>query len=73
MNNTLSIEIASVPDRMGLVAELWRGNDQVAELSEDEGTLTLQVYKPPAGEFWQFDYENLIQCLADMRSQLLEK
>jgi len=64
-----SIEIASVPDRDEVVAELWFGSDQVAELSQDGGELTLQVFAAPSGH-WEFAYEAFSDALGAMRARL---
>ena len=48
---TLTIQIASVPDRDSLVAELWSGSTQVAELSRENGPLIVQIYRPTSGKY----------------------
>lgn len=68
-----TIDIASVPDRDELVAELWFGEQQVAELAQEGGRLLLQLYKPPSGKYWEFDYAPFAEALAAMRARLLEE
>ena len=59
-NRMLTIVIASVPDREELVAELWSSESQVAELAQQDGQLTLQLYKPPSGKHWEFDFDEFV-------------
>jgi hypothetical protein len=68
--NELSIEIASVPHREELVAELWCGAEQVAELSQDGGRLVLQVFPRRSG-VWEFDYDQFRDATARLRIKLL--
>lgn len=65
-----TIEIASLSDREELIAELWFGADQVAELSRDNGSLTLQLYGPPSN-WWEFPFEDFTVALNVMRLRLL--
>jgi len=65
-----TIEVASVPHRDELVAELWLGTEQVAELSQDGGALTLQMYPPPSGR-WEFEFESFLAAVTAMRTRLL--
>lgn len=67
----LTIEVASVPDRDELVAELWQGSEQVAELSNESGRLVLQVYPPKTGA-WEFELSRFEEALAELRRRLLK-
>lgn len=70
VNRELTISIASVPDRDDLVAELWSGDTQVAELSREHGRLTLEVYQPHAAGAWTLSYEDFVGALGEMRRRL---
>jgi hypothetical protein len=68
----LTIEITSVPDRDSLVAELWSGDSEVAELSRQNGRLIVQIYRPPSGKYWEFEFDEFLEAVSSMRSQLLQ-
>lgn len=70
MNDVFSIEVASVPDRDQLVAELWIGTEQVAELSQDGRTLILELYASRGGH-WAFDFEKFVAAVSAMKERLL--
>lgn len=65
-----TIEIASLPDRDELVAELWFGSDQVAELSQNGGSLTLQIFAPPTNS-WEFSFLAFNDALSAMQTRLV--
>lgn len=44
MHNTLEIIIASVPDRENLIAEIWHEEKMVAELSNEHGVISIEIY-----------------------------
>lgn len=70
-NNTeLRVSIASVRDRDELVAELWAGNCQVAELARIDERLILQVFAPDGLDEWAFSYEVFLNALQEMRREL---
>lgn len=70
LSGQLSIAVASVPDRDELVAELWSGDTQVAELSREQGRFVLELFRPPTGEGWALPYERFSQALQEMRRRL---
>lgn len=58
------VEIASVPDRDGLVAEIWYGDDMVAEIQRDpKGGFTLEIYPSESSTHWLFDLQAWIAAL----------
>jgi len=70
MKPGLTIEIASVPDRDELVAEVWAGRDQFAELRKEGDGLVLQVFSPPQGGAWDLAFEQVLKALATARDRL---
>jgi hypothetical protein len=64
------IEVASVDDRESLVAELWWHDHQVAELSDDDNRLRLEIYKPATGRYWEFDYSEFARALLELETRL---
>lgn len=68
---TISITIASVPDREDLVAELWLGDEQLAEVSKDaRGELSVELYSAPAGTPWKIHLDDLVAALGDAKARL---
>lgn len=49
----LRVELTSVPDRDTLVAEVWYGDELLAELRHEPDGVKAQLYEPPAGR-WGF-------------------
>lgn len=43
----IQLRITSPPDRDRVVVELWRDNVQLAEISNEDGTLRVEVYAAP--------------------------
>ena len=59
----MSMDIASPPDREKLVAELFYGLEQWAEIHQETGHLTLQLYPKPDGHPWEFSFEEAVSML----------
>lgn len=60
----LTVEIASVPDRDHLVAEIWLEDEMIAEATQDDaGVFILELYPNPNGGSWKVGLENLVQTL----------
>lgn len=64
------IQLASVPDRDGLVAEIWFGEELVAELRTSDGALRCQLYAPANGVHWDLPYGEWIDALRRAEERL---
>lgn len=65
------IEIASVPDREDLVAEIWWGDAMVAELSRDaNGDTTIEIFSSEPYATWQFDLTSWLAALEEGRRRM---
>lgn len=64
-----TIEIASVPDRDYVVAEIWLEEGMFAELRYENG-FHLQLYATPGGEPWDFPYDEVIGMLQAAKEKL---
>lgn len=62
-NSGFEIILASVPDRDDLVAEIWRGDAQFAEVRRDVERFLVEVYKNPNDLKWTFEHSELIGAL----------
>ena len=71
MNNKITISISSPPHRERLVADIFVGNIQWAELNQENGVLTLEFYPRPDGKWWQLDYASVMQALQLAKERLL--
>lgn len=69
----ITIQIASVPDREKLVAELWYGNEQWGEVSQECGIMKLEIY-PKISEnsfsIWSFDLSEVVVKLQEAQKSL---
>lgn len=63
-----SIQIASVPDRENLVAEIWYGDDLLLELSNENQKLEIEFYEPAVN---RFNFEELNKTLIKAKNKLL--
>ena len=68
---TYRIDIASPPDREKLVAQIIFGDTQWAELTNEHGTLVVEFYPRPDGEFWRIDYQEVIAALDQAKKRLV--
>ena len=66
------LQIASVSDRKKLVAELWYGDEQWAEVNQESGKLIIQIYQRRNGEPWSFEYNDALELLKSAGIQLLK-
>ena len=66
---TFTVEITSVPDREDLVAEVWYGDDLVAELRHEDSGVYIELYSPPTGK-WDMRLADLVGVLDKARDRL---
>ncbi|CAL2083227.1 hypothetical protein [Tenacibaculum sp. 190524A05c] len=59
----MKIEIASVPDREYLVAEIWDDNILIAEVNQEKLDLTIEFYFNKDKIKLEYDYELFIETL----------
>lgn len=62
--------ISSPPDREELVAEIFFGAEQWAELNQEGLQMELEVYPRRDGRPWQLSYEEVITALTEAKSRL---
>jgi len=70
MAEDMRICISSPPDREKLVAEIFFGNEQWAELNQEGETLELEFYPKPGCKFWRLGLDNVIEALNEAKRQL---
>lgn len=64
----LAVEISSPPERDGLVAEVWSGEEMVAEINAEGNELEIEVY---SNGRLKLSYQDFIDALMDARTKLL--
>jgi hypothetical protein len=64
------VEVASVPDREDVVAEVWFFDDLFAELRRENGVVRIQIYGLAKGGAWDFDDRELQTALEQARKKL---
>jgi len=68
--NDLRICISSPPDRENLVAEVFVGNEQLAEVNYEQGTWNIEIYPRPSGEPWRLLLGDILRILQEAKSRL---
>lgn len=69
-SETFTIEIASVPDRDAVVAEIWLADRLLAELRDEAGQHRLQLYPSPSGGAWDLEPRQFLAALENARLRL---
>jgi hypothetical protein len=68
--NNFRISISSPPDRESLVAEVFVGNEQLAEVNREHGTWSVELYPRASGEPWRLPFEETLQVFQEAKSRL---
>lgn len=66
-----SIEITSVPDRERLVAEIWEGDQIVAEINQENDELEIEIYCQKHPRSLALNYEAFTEALKVGKEKLL--
>ena len=70
MSETFRICISSPPDREHLVAEIFFGEAQWAEINQEDRILRVEFYARPDGEAWRIELDNAIAALNEGKRRL---
>lgn len=65
-----TIDVASSPDREKLVAEIWHGDQLIAEINQEKKTLELEIYVPDNRQSLVLDYDAFIEALTTGKKKL---
>ena len=71
MKDICRICISSPPDREKLVAEIFFGNAQWAEINQERNVLEVEFYPRPDAEPWRIDYQDAIEALDEAKKKLV--
>ena len=66
----IKLQITSPPDRERVVVELWRDNVQLAGISNEDGTLRVEVYAAPGSNRVAIPLDDLEEALRRARANL---
>jgi len=64
------IEIASLPDRENLVAEIWIENKMIAEINQENINLEIIIFVDEDGKL-TLDYDEFLEALEKARKKLI--
>lgn len=70
MGNEFRICISSPPDRERLVAEIFFGDEQWAELNQETDNLKVEFYPKRNGQFWLLSLDAVLESLDQAKRQL---
>jgi len=68
--NKFKIELASVPDRENLVAEIWHNELLVAEINQESEKLEIEFY---LNEKTTFELDNFLETLEIAKSKMTKE
>jgi hypothetical protein len=69
----LRIDIASPPDREKLVAQIVIGNEQCAEINQENDGLSIEIYPRQDGQPWVLDYGAFLTTLESAKQRLINR
>lgn len=71
MEQTYRICISSPPDRSKLVAEIFFGDVQWAEINQESSELAVEFYCRPDAEPWSLSFSTATAALDEAKRQLI--
>lgn len=72
MKDTYRICISSPPDREKLVAEIFFGNSQWAEINQEQGDYQIEFYPRVDRSPWIIGFSSVIKILNEAKKKLEE-
>ncbi|AKT39221.1 hypothetical protein [Chondromyces crocatus] len=71
MSREFRVTIASPPDREKLVAEIFFGDEQVAEIHQESDELQIEIYMHSSGKPWMLPYVDFMKAMSKARQRLV--
>ena len=59
------IQIASDIQRDIICSEIFFGDDQFAEIHNDNGKIKIAIFAPTTRDFWEFDYSEMANIVKE--------
>ena len=72
MKDKYRICISSPPDRKKLVAEIFFGDIQWAEVNQEQGNFEIEFYPHISGNPWRIDFSSVIGALNEAKKRLVD-
>ena len=66
-----NISISSPPDREKLVAEIFLGDMQWAEINQERENLEVEFYPRTDGSPWRINYDDALKALEQAKQKLI--
>jgi hypothetical protein len=73
MRVPLTIQIASLPDRDDVVAEIWAGKDQLAEVRAQGNAVRVILFPSPGEGSWDLSLDDLVESLRIANARLSQR
>lgn len=67
------VAISSPPDREYLVAEVFFGSEQFAEINQETGLLVVEIYPRRNGKPWTLSFRDVIESFEEAQRELLRR
>jgi hypothetical protein len=77
--NTMSIEkefkisITSPPDRTFLVAEIFFGSEQIAEINRENEKLQIEIFRNRSNDYWMLPCDEFLSTLVEAKNRLIRR
>jgi len=71
MSRGLEFTVGSTLEREDLVADLFAGGSQVAQINQESGAFEIEVFCNPSGGPWIFDLDELVGVIAAAKVRLI--
>lgn len=72
MSTNWRVTVASPPDRERLVAEIFLGEVQWAEINQERDALEVEFYSRPDGNPWRIPLQAAMEALEDAKRKLTD-
>ncbi|NGX56367.1 MAG: hypothetical protein K1060chlam5_00605 [Candidatus Anoxychlamydiales bacterium] len=69
--NKFKITVGSLPDKNNLVADIIYENIQVAEISNENKELLIQIYCYKDKDYWEFSLEEFQKVIEQAKQKLI--
>jgi len=67
----LHVKVSSPPDREYLVAEVFLGDEQLAEVNRESGPFSAELYPRRDGQPWKVPLGDLLDALSEVQDRHL--
>ena len=71
MNTDIQVAIVSPPEHKFLAVAIRIGDEQWAELNQEEGVFALEIYPRPDKQPWRISYQDALEALTKAKQRLI--